>query len=141
MSLAGEIRTATGLLGAAGVAATAGGAPVGLPPAVEAVAAWVVREASTNVVRHARASRCGIVLGRDAGTVLVEVRDDGVGSRAAGPPVRGNGLTGLAERVEALGGTLTAGPLDGWFTVRASVPEHGRPKPVADPLAVPEPAA
>jgi two-component system sensor histidine kinase DesK len=133
MSLTSELRTAAAVLGAAGVGATVGAAPAGMPAAVETVAAWVVREASTNVVRHSRASRCEIVLGRDAGTLLVEVRDDGAGSRAAEPPVRGNGLTGLAERVEALGGTLTAGPLDGWFTVRASVPVPGY-TPLLDPV-------
>ncbi|MGC9665786.1 sensor histidine kinase [Planosporangium sp. 12N6] len=54
VSLAGEVRTAAALLGAAGVRATMSGVPVGLPHPVEDVVSWVVREATTNVVRHAR---------------------------------------------------------------------------------------
>jgi two-component system, NarL family, sensor histidine kinase DesK len=133
-SLAGEVRTAASLLRAASVATTVSGVPVGLPSAVEQAAAWVVREASTNVVRHAKAARCRVVLGRQPDGLLVEVADDGPTAGGGGPaggrdrpgtgdPVApGNGLTGLRERVDALGGRLTVGPVDGWFTVRAVIP-------------------
>ena len=122
-SLAGEVRTATALLTAAGVAVTISGVPVGLPPAVEEAAAWVVREATTNVVRHAKATSCGITMGREHGSVVVEVRDDGVAAAGYHAPVlRGTGLVGLTERVHALGGSVSAGPVDGWYTVRAVVP-------------------
>ena len=92
---------------------------------------YVVREAVTNVVRHAHATTCTITVG--PGTV--EIVDDDLAARAAGaaarlPSAPGNGLTGLAERVRAAGGTLVAGPLaGGGFSLRATVPV---PQPVPD---------
>jgi two-component system sensor histidine kinase DesK len=124
-SLASEVRTASALLGAVGVATTAAEVPAGLPAQVEQAAAWVVREAVTNVVRHAKASHCRIALDREPGRLVVRVGDDGVAAGYAPPLSRGTGLAGLAERVEALGGVLDAGPVDGWFTVRASIPAGG----------------
>jgi two-component system sensor histidine kinase DesK len=121
VSLATEVHTAVALLGAAGVDTTPSPVPVGLPPAVDDVASWVVREATTNVVRHAHADRCRITLARVAGALEVEVADDGVGVDSTGV-VRGNGLSGLAERVAAAGGDLTVGPVDGWFAVRVRIP-------------------
>jgi two-component system, NarL family, sensor histidine kinase DesK len=82
-SLATEVRTAVALLAAASVETTVSGVPVSLSPAVEEVASWVVREASTNVVRHAHADRCRIVLGRVPAGLSVEVADDGVASGAS----------------------------------------------------------
>ena len=61
-----------------------------------------MREGVTNVVRHARAQTCTITIGPD----WVEVADDG--SSTAAPA--GNGLTGLGERVAAVGGRVLAGP-------------------------------
>src|SRR5947207_2673211 len=133
-SLAGEVRTATALLTAAGVAVTISGVPVGLPPAVEEAAAWVVREATTNVVRHAKATSCGITMGREHGSVVVEVRDDGVAAAGYHAPVlRGTGLVGLTERVHALGGSVGRGTCAGpWTRGRAgswsrTPPRRGSP--------------
>jgi two-component system sensor histidine kinase DesK len=139
VSLETEVHTAVALLSAASVQTATSGVPVGLSPAVEEIASWVVREASTNVVRHAQADRCRILLGRSADRLTVEVGDDGVasagtvdvvaGSSGAVPGVAGvagvvagNGLAGLAERIRAAGGEFSAGPVDGWFTVRATIP-------------------
>lgn len=83
-SLATEVRTAEALLTAASVETTVSGVPVNLSPAVEEVASWVVREASTNVVRHAHADHCRIVLGRVASGLSVEISDDGVASEGSG---------------------------------------------------------
>src|ERR1700674_3683064 len=78
-----------------------------LPPSVEAVLAWTVREGVTNVMRHSQARRCAIrIMNRD-GRATVEVVDDGRG----GTPKEGSGLHGLRERVLERGGTLTAEPL------------------------------
>ena len=74
-----------------------------LAPAVEAAVYYVCSEALTNVARHAKASRVGVRVERRAGLVVVEVQDDGVGGA---DPVRGSGLRGLADRVEALQGRL-----------------------------------
>lgn len=72
------------------------------PPRVEGMLAMVVREALTNVLRHARATRCDVQVVRDGDTWVLEVRDDGHGRLG---PI-GNGLTGVRERVEALGGKV-----------------------------------
>lgn len=108
VTLAGELARARELLRAAGVVAD-------LPTATDAVDAahqelfgWAVREGITNVVRHARATRCTVSLS----AACVEIRDDGTGTPAPG----GNGLTGLRERMAAAGGTVEAGPAapGGW---------------------------
>ena len=64
----------------------------------------VVQEALTNVARHAQARRVEVRV-RRAGTLTVEVDDDGTGMDIEAP-TRGFGLPGMRERVEALGGTL-----------------------------------
>lgn len=70
---------------------------------------WVLREAVTNVMRHSAATRCDIVVSAGPGEATLTVRDNGVG----GDPSPGNGLRGLAERVERAGGTLQLGPAPG----------------------------
>jgi two-component system sensor histidine kinase DesK len=76
-----------------------------VPERLRPVSAWVVREAVTNVVRHARASRCTVALAPadGEGTVVLRVSDDGVGM---GTGADGNGLRGLRERVTAAGAAL-----------------------------------
>ncbi len=101
-SLDFEFRQAKAALETAGVAVTADSADVNLTPAQESVVALVVREAVTNVVRHAQAHHCELRLAPQNGHCLVEVHDDGLG----GFQLEGNGLRGMKERVEALGGTL-----------------------------------
>jgi two-component system sensor histidine kinase DesK len=61
-----------------------------------------VREAVTNVVRHAEARTCRLRLEQQNGSFRLEIQDDGRG----GSGLEGNGLRGMRERVEALGGTL-----------------------------------
>ncbi len=117
-SLSGELATARSLLAAAGIECTVLTPDEPLPVAVADVAGWVVREAVTNVVRHARARHVWIsVLSRDK--VSVEVFDDGPGTAE---PTPGNGLTGLSERVAAVGGTLRVGAEEGGFRVSAQFP-------------------
>jgi len=74
---------------------------VRLSPAQESVVALVVREAVTNVVRHARARNCQLRLMPVNGNCHLEIRDDGRGGGG-----EGNGLRGMRERIEALGGTF-----------------------------------
>jgi signal transduction histidine kinase len=74
-----------------------------LPEPVEAALYFVCSEGLANAVKHARATRVSIRVAESAGRARVVVADDGVGGAAAAP---GSGLTGLADRVEALGGTL-----------------------------------
>jgi len=74
-----------------------------LPAGVEATAYFVVSEALTNVVKHARATGAEIIARVEDGKLVVEVRDDGIGG-ARGD--RGTGLGGLDDRVSALDGRL-----------------------------------
>ncbi|MBZ4318020.1 sensor histidine kinase [Streptomyces huiliensis] len=103
-----ELVGARGVLGAAGIACRIDDGPGdALPDAVQSVLAWVVREGTTNVLRHAEARRCAIRLRVAGASAVLEMENDGVsgGSETAG----GSGLAGLRERVTALGGTLEAG--------------------------------
>jgi two-component system sensor histidine kinase DesK len=75
---------------------------VALSPEQESVLSLALREAVTNVVRHADASRCNVTLKRSDALCTLEISDDGCGVR--GP--EGNGLRGMRERLEALGGSL-----------------------------------
>ena len=74
-----------------------------LPAVQESVLSLAVREAVTNVVRHAQARTCSFRLEQQNGSCRLEIHDDGRG----GPNLEGNGLRGMRERVEMLGGTLS----------------------------------
>lgn len=100
--LAEEIRQARATLETAGVQSQFQSAPMQLPPTQESVLALVLREAVTNVVRHAQARNCRVQLERVNGHCRLEIEDDGRGGLA----MEGNGLRGMRERVEALGGKL-----------------------------------
>lgn len=75
-----------------------------LPTTVEVTIYYVVAEALANVVKHAAASRTGITLRRRDERVVVRITDDGAGGAEPAP---GSGLSGLTDRVEALGGRFT----------------------------------
>ena len=72
-----------------------------LPAGVETTAYFVVAEALTNVVKHSQAREVVLSVDLDGDTLVVEVRDDGVGGANS---ARGTGLTGLVDRVDAAGG-------------------------------------
>ena len=73
------------------------------PEPVEIAAYYVASEALANAMKHAQASRIEISLTTRHGSLLLSIRDDGVGGA---DPARGSGLAGLADRVEALGGSI-----------------------------------
>jgi two-component system sensor histidine kinase DesK len=89
-----------------------------LPDEAGALLGWAVREGVTNVIRHSGAGRCEIaVTGGDS--AVLSVRDDGRG----GPPVKGNGLHGLTERITGAGGALEAGPIErGGYLLTVTLP-------------------
>ncbi len=93
-----------------------------VPAPVHAASYRIVQEALTNVLRHADARRVSIVARTADETLSLVVADDGAG-RAPETTGAGAGVRGMRERAEALGGTLTAGPVErqGW-RVEASLP-------------------
>lgn len=101
-SLEAEFKQAKATLETAGVTVKSESEEVRLTPVQESVVALVVREAVTNVVRHARARNCHLRLTPVDGSCRLEIQDDGRGGGA----VEGNGLRGMRERIEALGGTF-----------------------------------
>ena len=72
-------------------------------PSLEAAAYFIACEGLTNAVKHAQATKVVLSAARRNGTLVVSIGDDGVGGAA---PASGSGLSGLADRVDALGGTL-----------------------------------
>ncbi|MEU4282749.1 sensor histidine kinase [Nocardiopsis dassonvillei] len=130
VDLAGETEAVRAVLDAGGTRAVATGLEgLDLPPRTAALAAWVVREGGTNVLRHSDANECQIsfTLARDSAvgprTLVVEVFNDR--ARGGGQDGResGNGLAGLSERVAMGGGTLSAARTpEGGFLLRAVLP-------------------
>ena len=103
-----------------------------LPAGVDAAAYRIVQEALTNAVRHSAGRSANVLLRYGDEDLVIEVDDDGAGTGAsgagqgkdgAGSRGSGNGLTGMAERARALGGSLDAGPRPGGgFRVLAKLP-------------------
>jgi len=94
--------------------------PHRLPAAVEAIGYFVVAEALTNVAKHSHADSATVSASRQAGTLVLEIGDDGVGGA---DPVRGTGLTGLADRAAVVGGRmLLSSPPGGPTVVRVELP-------------------
>ncbi|HTS34992.1 MAG TPA: sensor histidine kinase [Candidatus Solibacter sp.] len=101
--LAAELVQAKATLETAGVSVHCDAATtMKLPAMQESVLSLAVREGVTNVVRHARATNCRLRLEQQNGSCRLEIQDDGQGFSS----VEGNGLRGMRERVEMLGGTL-----------------------------------
>ncbi len=126
-----------------------------LPDVIELTTYRILQESLTNVVKHAPGAAVRIRIEHEPGSLTVEIVDDGghpgtpYRSAAVEPVGAGHGLLGMRERVTAVGGELTAGPLpDGGFRVRAVLPLEtggvtsddpgtaGR-RPDADPQRVP----
>jgi signal transduction histidine kinase len=95
-----------------------------LPEPVEAAAYYVVAEAVTNAVKYAQASTVSVSIRRSNGRALVLVADDGVGGADAG---HGSGLSGLADRLEALDGRLRVeSPPNRGTRIEAEIPLRAR---------------
>jgi two-component system sensor histidine kinase DesK len=111
----------------------------------DALLGWAVREGTTNAIRHSGATRCVIDIRRHGDSVVLTVTDDGAATGGspgtgsgtgtglgAGPGPgaglgAGTGLRGLAERLAAAGGTVTAGPREDarGFRLTVTAPERG----------------
>ena len=100
--LQAEAQQAAAALEAAGVKVLCDFAPADFPAAHEGVLALALREAVTNVIRHAKATSCTLRLQLVPGGCQLEIRDDGCGQLSP----EGSGLSGMRQRVESLGGVL-----------------------------------
>jgi two-component system, NarL family, sensor histidine kinase DesK len=102
--LSAELAQAKATLETAGLTVQCDAATtVKLPAMQESVLSLAVREGVTNVVRHAHARTCRLRIEQHNGTCRLEIQDDGEGSSGE----EGNGLRGMRERVEMVGGTLS----------------------------------
>jgi signal transduction histidine kinase len=96
--------------------------PARLPEPVEVAAYYVVSEALANAAKHAQASVAHVQAQARDGHLHLTVRDDGVGGATPGG---GSGLVGLADRVEALGGTIRLdSPVGQGTTLQVDLPTH-----------------
>lgn len=138
--LANELAGSQGVLTAAGIDCAITGTAAELPAQVQSALGWVVREATTNVLRHGNARKCALSLRVTRELVTLTVENDGV-PREAGPgpgpdggsgPRRGSGLVGLRERLEEVDGVLRAGASGGVFRLTAEVPLRPSPDTRAD---------
>ncbi|MFD0360296.1 sensor histidine kinase [Nocardia sp. GCM10030253] len=127
LSAAQEAATARAVLAAAGIDVRVQ-LPV-LPAAADALFAVVLREAVTNVVRHARATSCLISASVAGPVVRLSVANDGSGAdlcgsvgQASGSRRTGDGLDNLTRRVAEVGGRLDVHRSVDWFTVHVEVP-------------------
>jgi signal transduction histidine kinase len=107
---------------AAGVRVTVSGEPPGgLPPAVDAAAYRILQEALTNAAAHAPGQDARVCLEPRAGRLVLEV-SNGLAAGNGRTAGTGTGVPSMRTRAEEVGGTFTAGPLDGRWRVRAELP-------------------
>lgn len=125
-----ELAGAQGVLTAAGIDCSVTGASTELPVAIQSALGWVVREATTNVLRHGDAKSCAVSLRAVADVVTLTVENDGAPntegpsprSEGGSEPIGGSGLVGLRERLGEVDGVLRAGTSGGRFRLTAEVP-------------------
>jgi two-component system sensor histidine kinase DesK len=116
--LASELARAYATLETAGVAVECNAPPRGLPQTTENVMALALREGVTNVVRHAKATRCTIKIVICDGVCELEIADDGCGGSAK----EGIGLRGMRERLQSVSGSVRREIHNGGSTLIISVP-------------------
>lgn len=122
-----ELAGSRSVLQSAGVGCRIIGDAAGLDEQTQVVLGWVVREGTTNVLRHSNASDCTIRLHREGGTVTLTMENDGVSGLADGS-TGGSGLAGLAERLSTAGGSLdSGGRQSGRYLLEARLPLQARP--------------
>lgn len=137
--LAAELASARLFLESDGVAFRYELAAATLPAEIETVLAMTLREAVTNIQRHARARNALAQLCIEGDEAVLQVEDDGRGGAIA----PGNGLCGMRERIEALGGRLRVDSMPGQGTrIHAYVPlPRWRVRGEAEPRQLPSAAA
>jgi two-component system sensor histidine kinase DesK len=98
-----ELANAVELLGAAGIDTHVRGDARAVPPPLQTLFGALIREGTTNILRHSDASRCDVVVEVDSTTARIRLVNDGITPRNSGP---GSGITGLRERFATLGGDV-----------------------------------
>jgi two-component system sensor histidine kinase DesK len=120
VSLASELDRCTDILAAVGIETRIAMHAGDVPPKVDELFAWAVREGVTNIVRHSTATACSISIARRAGQLRLEIENDG----AAAVSPAGSGLMGLVARAAALSGSARGQPAGGdHFILIVDVPE------------------
>lgn len=102
-TMVSELRQASTILEKAGVSPVLPDRPPDLPVLIDQTLALVLREAVTNVVRHSHATQCVIHNEKDAGQIYLSIEDDGIAEGNIHP---GQGIVGMRQRVESLGGQM-----------------------------------
>ena len=137
-----ELAGARSVLRSAGIGTRVIGDGTGLPPGAQAALGWVVREATTNIIRHSDPTTVTIELDvvQAAGpTAVLRIENDGVRPPAADAGGAGSGLLGLRERLAGLGGTISVQAVPGGrFLLLARLPLHPA-APAAPTTAEPVP--
>jgi two-component system sensor histidine kinase DesK len=120
VSLASELHRGADILSAVGIDTRVDRHVEALPPKIDELFAWAVREGITNIVRHSAATACSISIGRSHGTVSLAIENDGAGL----PSSAGHGLKGLVARAGELSGKASGQALAGGrFVLNVQVPE------------------
>ncbi|MFZ6731050.1 sensor histidine kinase [Undibacterium sp. Ji42W] len=122
-SVNAELNAAKKNLQAAGVNMTALIEQCSIPPSLENVIALALREAVTNIIRHAGASKCKITLSSDAKNIRFTIADDGT-VQANRAIRKGCGLSGMTERIHALKGSINLHQANG-LSIVISLPVKG----------------
>ena len=124
LNLTREAASLTSVLRSAGVHVADFTVPDDLPPHVADALAWTLREGVTNILRHANATRVELTCRQDKTDVELTLSNNGVGQAPRKTDaVGGNGITGLTERVHAVGGQLHAeSPRPDWFALTVQIP-------------------
>ena len=124
-----ELAGAQEVLRSAGMSCRVIGDAAGLPADVQAALGWVVREGTTNIIRHSDATACTIelhILDSPGAPRAVTLRMDNDRVHTPDTGSGGSGLAGLGERLAGLGGSITTGyPRNGHFRLEASLPGCG----------------
>ena len=132
-----ELAGAQEVLRSAGMSCRVIGDAAGLPPDVQAALGWVVREGTTNIIRHSDATACTIelhILDSPGAPRAVTLRMDNDRVHTLDAGSGGSGLLGLGERLAGLGGSITTGhPRNGHFRLEASLPACGAAAVPPDP--------
>ncbi|PXY32120.1 sensor histidine kinase [Prauserella muralis] len=122
-SLDTEITNAVELLGAAGIEMEVRGTLGAVPPPLQDLFGALVREGTTNILRHSQARRCELALDTEGPVARVRLANDGT---SAHPDPAGSGIAGLRERFATLGGEVSARPSgEGWFELCGTARKPG----------------